>query len=112
VRSDDDRYRGRISVAGNAKRLREVGADTMASDVEKAGAPVQIEAWIDSKGLVRRMAIAQTRPGEEGKEPTTVDMRMDFFDFGYEPEIEVPDSGEVFDATSVTQEQIDASGGE
>lgn len=104
------RYRGRISVADNAKRLRELGADTTAEDVEKVGAPVQIEAWIDSKGLVRRMAIAQTRPGEEGKGPTTVDMRMDFFDFGYEPEIEVPDSGEVFDATSVTQEHIEASG--
>jgi hypothetical protein len=103
------RYRGRISVADNAKRLRELGADTMASDVEKVGAPVQVEAWIDGKGLVRRMGIAQTKPGEEGEGPTTVHMRMDFFDFGYEPEIEIPDSGEVFDATSVTQEQIEAT---
>lgn len=103
------RYRGRISVADNAKRLRGLGADTMASDVEEVGSPVQIEAWIDSKGLVRRMAVAQTKPGEEDKPPTTVDMRIDFFDFGYEPEIEVPDSGEVFDATSVTQEQIEAA---
>jgi hypothetical protein len=106
------RYRGRVSVADNAKRLREVGADTTAADVEKVGAPVQIEAWIDGKGLVRRMAVAQTRPGEEGKEPTSMDMHIDFFDFGYEPEIEVPDSSEVFDATSVTQEAIDASSGE
>jgi len=103
------RYRGRISVSDNAKRLRELGADTLASDVEKVGSPVQIEAWIDSKGLVRRMAVAQTKPGEEGKAPVTVDMRIDFFDFGYEPEIEVPDSSEVFDATSITQEQIDAA---
>lgn len=103
------RYRGRISVADNAKRLRERGADTAASDVEKVGAPIEIEAWIDGKGLVRRTAVAQTKPGEEGKGTTTVHVRMDFFDFGYEPEIEVPDSGEVFDATSVTQEQIDAA---
>lgn len=106
------RYRGRISVADNAKRLRELGADTMASDIEKVGSPVHIEAWIDSKGLVRRMAVAQIKPGEEGKGPTTVDMRIDFFDFGYEPEIEVPDSAEVFDATSLAQEQIDAASGE
>jgi hypothetical protein len=100
-------YRGRISVADNAKRLREVGADTAAADVEKVGSPVQIEAWIDGKGLVRRIGIAQTQPGEEGKGPTQVNMRMDIFDFGYEPEIEVPDSSEVFDATSVAQEEID-----
>lgn len=37
---------------------------------------------------------------------------MDFFDFGYEPESDVPDSSEVFDATSVTQEQIDAASDE
>jgi hypothetical protein len=106
------RYRGRVSVADNAKRLREVGADTMASDVEKVGAPMQIEAWIDSKGLVRRMAIAQARSGEEGKGQTTVNMRMDFYDFGYEPEIEVPDSDEVFDATSATKEELEGSGSE
>lgn len=103
------RFRGRISVADNARRLRELGADTAASDVEKVGAPIQIEAWIDSEGLVRRSAVAQTKPGEEGTGPTTVHVRMDFFDFGYEPEIRVPDSDEVFDATSVAQEEIDAA---
>lgn len=35
-----------------------------------------------------------------------MDMRMDFFDFGFEPEIEVPDSSEVFDATDLTREKL------
>jgi hypothetical protein len=41
-----------------------------------------------------------------------MDMRIDFFDFGYEPEIEVPDSSEVFDATSLAEEQLEASSDE
>jgi hypothetical protein len=106
------RYRGKIGVADSVKRLREEGAETVASLVEKHGTPTAVEAWIDAKGLVRRVRIVQTRPGEDGKGSTTTDMRMDFFDFGAEPEIDVPDSDEVFDATSVTQEQLEASGNE
>lgn len=106
------RYRGRISVSENADQLREEGADKTASYVEKVGTPVQVEAWVDAKGLVRRMRIVQTRPGEEGKGPATIDLRTDFFDFGLEPEVDVPDSDEVFDATSLAEEQLDASSGE
>jgi hypothetical protein len=32
---------------------------------------------------------------------------MDFFDFGIEPEIDVPDSSEVFDATALTEESLE-----
>jgi hypothetical protein len=105
-------YRGTVSVAETVKKLQEEGAEHAAAFIEKDGAPFQLEAWIDGKGLVRRMRVAETRPGEAGKGPTTVDMRTDFFDFGFEPEIEPPDSSEVFDATSLAQEQIDAAGEE
>jgi hypothetical protein len=103
------RYRGEVSVSENAKRLREVRAQKTASYVEKLASPLQLEAWIDAKGLVRRMRIVQLKPGEDG---TTIDMRTDFFDFGFEPEIDVPDSSEVFDATPQVQEQLDASSDE
>jgi hypothetical protein len=102
------RYRGRISVSETAERLRDEGADDSASLVEKEGSPMQIEAWIDAEGLVRRMRVVQTKPGEEGEGPTTIDMRIDLFDFGIEPEIELPDDDEVFDATSVVREQAEA----
>jgi len=105
------RYRGQISVSENAKRLREEGAEKTASYVEKLASPLQVEAWIDAKGLLRRMRIVQLKPGEDGK-GSTIDMRTDFFDFGLEPEIDVPDSSEVFDATSLAQEQLDASSDE
>ncbi|HEV2856969.1 MAG TPA: hypothetical protein VGW80_01045 [Solirubrobacterales bacterium] len=101
------RYRSEISVSESANRLREEGADTMASAVEERGGPAQVEAWIDAKGLVRRMRIVQSMPGEEGEGPQTTDMRIDFFDFGLEPEIDVPDSNEVFDATSLAKEELD-----
>lgn len=101
------RYRSRLGVAESAKRLREAGAEDTPAIVEERGSPLQLEAWIDAKGLVRRMRVFQVRPapGEE----KTIDMRTDFFDFGFEPEIEVPESGEVFDATSVAKEELESS---
>jgi hypothetical protein len=105
-------YRGTISVAENAERLREMGGEETAALIEKEGTPLQVEVWIDAKGLVRRMRIVQSRPEEEGAGMITTDMRIDFVDFGLEPEIEVPDSSEVFDTTSLVQEQLDHSGDE
>jgi len=106
------RYRGKVSPSKSAKRWREVGAEKTASYAEERGVPLRIEAWIDAKGLVRRMRVVQLRPEEGGKGPTSMDMRIDFFDFGLEPEIDVPDSSEVFDATALVQEQLDASSDE
>lgn len=101
------RYRSRLGVAESAKRLREAGAEDTPAIVEKHSSPLQLEAWIDAKGLVRRMRVFQVRPapGEE----QTIDMRTDFFDFGFEPEIELPDSDEVFDATSLAKEELESS---
>jgi hypothetical protein len=100
------RYRGTIGASENAERLREEGADDLASYVEKKGEPLRIEAWIDADGLVRRMRFVKTEPREGGKGPTTTDMRMDFVDFGLVPEIDVPESSEVFDATSLVEDEI------
>jgi hypothetical protein len=36
-----------------------------------------------------------------------MDMRLDFYDFGIEPVIEVPGSDEVFDATSLAEEGLE-----
>lgn len=102
-------YRGTIGVSGQVKRMREEGADDVASLTEKAGSPFQVEVWIDADGLVRRMRLVHSQPVEEGKEATTIDMRIDFFDFGFEPEIDVPDSSEVFDATALTRSKLGAS---
>ncbi len=96
-------YRGTISVSDEIKRAREAGADELASLSEKEGSPLHVEAWIDADGLVRRMRLVNSRPSDKGDGPVTTDMRMDFIDFGIEPEIEVPDSSEVFDATELAR---------
>lgn len=102
-------YRGTISVSNQVERLREEGADADASLIEKDGSPLHVEAWIDADGLVRRMRLIHSQPAGEGKEATTIDMRVDFFDFGFEPEIDVPDSSEVFDATALARSEAGLS---
>ena len=76
-----------------------------ASDEENE--PLTVEVWIDADERVRRMRMVSSQPGKGGEGPTTSDMRMDFFDFGPVPAIEVPDSSEVFDATNLAKEGID-----
>lgn len=81
-----------VDAKGELALLEAVGDDVQklgteaASVAENDGVPVQVEAWIDADGLVRRMRLVRSQPTEEGKGPTTIDMRMDFFDFGFEPE--------------------------
>lgn len=98
-------YRGTADASENAEQLREEGAEDLASRVEE-GDPLQVEAWIDANGLVRRMRLVHSQPEEKGKGPTTMDMTMDFFDFGINPEIDVPDQSEVFDATAETRNKL------
>lgn len=100
-------YGGTVSAAENAYRLREKGGDEdFASRIEEEGAAIRVEAWIDADELVRRMRVLQSQPGDGDEGPTRIDMRVDFFDFGIEPEIEVPDSSDVFNATSLAKEEL------
>jgi hypothetical protein len=101
------RYRGTVGVAEQTKRLREEGAEEdLISYAKENGTPLQIEAWIDADGLVRRMKYVKTDPAKDGKGPTTMDMRVNFLKFGDVPEIEVPDSSEVFDETDLAKGEI------
>jgi hypothetical protein len=101
------RYRGTVGVAEQAKRLRDEGAEEgLASYAEENGTPLQLEAWVDTDGLVRRMEYVKTDPAKDGEGPTTMDMRVDFLKFGDIAEIEVPDSSEVFDGTDLAKSGI------
>lgn len=103
-------YGGTISASENADRLREKGGDEdFAALIEEQGSAIRVEAWIDGDELVRRMKIVQTQPGEDGEGPTTMNMRMDFFDFGIEPHIDAPHSSQVYDATSLAKEELGLS---
>jgi hypothetical protein len=100
------RYRGTIGVGEQAEQLREKGAEDLSSYAQKKGTPLRVEAWIDADGLVRRMRYVSSNPGKDGEGPTTMDMRVDFLDFGEVPEIDLPDSSEVFDGTGLAKSEI------
>lgn len=102
------RYRGEIDNAARAEQLREEGAGKLASQIE-AGSPLRVEAWIDGDGLVRRMRLVRSNPRAEGDGSSTTDMRVDFFDFGIEPKIDVPEPNEVFDMTSIARRELGLS---
>jgi len=105
------RYGGVVSVSEQAANLRDEGAERVASWVEENGSPQRMEVWIDGEEMVRRIRLVGSRPSEDGEGMTRTDMRMDFFDFGVIPEIEIPAEGEVFDATSMAEDELDSSAG-
>ncbi len=102
-------YRGTMSVSEQAERLRDEGGDDLASLVEEEGSPVRFEVWVGADRLVRRTRIVSTQEGEGGHGPATLDIQVEFFDFGPVPAIEVPDADEVYDVTSRAREEIDAA---
>ena len=52
--------------------------------------------WVHRENLIRRMRFVMPTPGEDGA-PVTVDMRMDPFGFGAEPDIRLPDPATAVD---------------
>jgi len=102
--SDDVQVVGRENVRGVPTTRYRGTLESAESD--SASAPLQVEVWVDAHELVRRTRLFQPRAEEGGEESTSIDMRMDFFDWGIDPEIEVPDSSEVFDATPLAEEQF------
>lgn len=94
-------YRGEVQLGALVDLLRARGKDTEADAYEgiEGVSPVQItaEAWVDRKNLLRRMRFVMPMPGDPGQPPMTVDMRMEFFAYGAEPDIRVPDPSSVVD---------------
>ncbi|HEX6229419.1 MAG TPA: hypothetical protein VFZ41_08180 [Solirubrobacterales bacterium] len=84
------RYRGTVDVSEQAELMRNQGAEDLASLTEEEGTPMQVEAWIDAEGLVRRIRLLRSLPPEGGQGSTTMDMRMVFFDFGIDPRSTCP----------------------
>jgi hypothetical protein len=97
------RYRGEIRMGEFIDLLRENDEDEAADAYEgiEALTPTGIsaEAWLDRKNLLRRFRMVMPVPGEPGEPPLTVDMRMDIFDYGAEPAIQLPDPDTVFDGS-------------
>jgi hypothetical protein len=95
------RYRGEIELAKVVGLLREEGKDEVAEAYEaiegKTPTGISAEVWIDSRDLPRRMRFVMPVPSSDGQPPVTMDIRMDLFDFGVQPDIQLPDPGSVVD---------------
>ncbi|HEU5105953.1 MAG TPA: hypothetical protein VFU11_08930 [Solirubrobacterales bacterium] len=105
------RYRAVVDLDDYADALREEGKDEMADLYEKyadlAPGPIEVEAWVDSHEILRRLRMVMALP--TGGPTLTMDMRMDFFDFGASPRIELPDPASVYDATPTLERELDAA---
>jgi hypothetical protein len=107
------RYRGEISIGELVDMLRKQGKDAEAEAYEEieGESPTQIsaEAWIDRKNVLRRLRIVMPMPSDLGEAPVTMDLRMDFFAYGAEPDIEIPDPDTVVDGPLDDEEDAPSS---
>jgi hypothetical protein len=106
------RYRTHVSFDEYSKLLREEGKDDLADQIEKVGTlyatPPLVEGWVDGKGILCRTRMVMTIPVPPGRPALTMDMTMELFDIGAHPPITLPDPSNVYDATPMLQEQLDA----
>jgi hypothetical protein len=92
---------------------RRCGKDEVADQYEKyaeiATSSPTVEAWVDGNGILRRSRMVMAIPTQPGQPTLTMDMRMEFFDFGARPQISLPDPTRVYDATPLLEAQLDAA---
>jgi hypothetical protein len=109
------RYRAVVEFSDYADALREEGKDEIADQYDKYAAistsSPTVEAWVDGKGILRRCRMVMAIPTQPGQPTLTMDMRMEFFDFGARPRIALPDPARVYDATPLLEAQLDAAAG-
>jgi hypothetical protein len=103
-------YRGTTDPTRFASKLRAEGREGEAQEYEQitklAPTSATVYAWIDASGILRRTRIAMTIPSQSDGPDVTMDMRIDFSDFGDEPKIDVPGEGEVFDAMPMLRDRL------
>lgn len=90
-------YRGTIPAAAFAEAMRDQGQDDAAEVLESSGGTVGAEAWIDAGGRIRQMRILMSVLASAGVPAISMEMRMEFFDFGAHPAIAAPDPATVLD---------------
>jgi hypothetical protein len=79
--------------------LRDIDADVLR--------PIRAEACVDRHGMLRRVRTVATTPTDGA--PITMDMRMDLYDCGAEPNVQLPADSAVLDMTPLLEEALTAS---
>jgi len=106
------RYRVTQTPAQIVEVLRAEGKDELAEQFEGAASqllgPVRFEVFVAPDGMLHRMRMTST--SLSNGERVTAKMRMNFFDFGVEPNIQIPDDSRVYDLSPLLEEKLDALG--
>jgi hypothetical protein len=104
---DPDRYAEYFRSKGSPKVAEEY--ERLAQD-NKLPSTIEVETWIDVKGLVRQTTMqAESRDADSGEE-TLTKMTVDFYDFGMSPDIQLPDPDTVYDATRMIRSKLGLEG--
>lgn len=103
-------YQGNVDLGHFADSLRKSGNEESAEEYERMAqlmpTPSTVYAWIDDNGLLRQMRLVMELPSPTPGTAVTMDMRMEFFDFGITPEIDIPAPAEVFDVTPLVRARL------
>ncbi len=103
------RYKGDVDVSKAADFLADNGEKTLAKEyeaiAEQGTDKVEFEAWVDNRGLARQLREVVQLPAVDGHS-LTMDMRMQFYDFGAKPKIELPPKHLVLDETPMLRAEL------
>ncbi|HEX4306786.1 MAG TPA: hypothetical protein VHZ54_12155 [Solirubrobacterales bacterium] len=104
------RYRATMDLGRVADLMAENGEADLASEygqmAEEAPEPIPVEVWIDGNGLLRLTRMVLSLPTGDGGPTLSVDMRMEYFDFGVHPKVKLPPKRKVFDYTPVLRAEL------
>jgi hypothetical protein len=68
-----------------------------------------VEAWVDGKGLLRKLAIKTSE--KVAAVPLSLDIGIEYFNFGPTPPVNVPAASETYDATNLTSKGLAGAAG-
>jgi hypothetical protein len=103
-------YRSTLDPQSLADYLRGKGSVNAAEQYEQlaktAPSSTEVETWIDHKGLVRQTLLRAESHDPKSGEKASIEMTVDFYDFGLSPEIQLPDPETVYDATPKLRSEL------
>lgn len=109
-------YAGTIHLDRVPELLEKRGETAVAREYEQVAklepAPIPVEVWVDEKGLARRLRIVQQLPSSAGAPALTMDMKMELFDFGARPRVDLPPPRASLDVTPLVRAELHLLNGE
>jgi hypothetical protein len=108
------RYKASVDPSREAQLLNEAGETEAAREVEVGAehlsGPIEVEAWVDERGLTRQIRVVEKITTDAGPS-VTVDMRMQLYAFGSHPKIEFPAKSQVYDYTPKLRAELGLTDG-